>query len=1372
MVDAQERREAANPEREFGAGTAEDFTFLVAIGASAGGLEPLERFFGEVPRRSGMAFVVIQHLSPSFKSLMDELLARHTEMTIHRVEDGMKIARDSVYLIPPGMEMTVAGGRLRLTEQKREDAKPQLPIDAFFHSVAADQGPRGIGIVMSGTGSDGSRGIKSIKEAGGLTLAQDQESAKFDGMPRSSIDTGMVDFVLPPEEMAVTILEYARDPAAFIREGERRMPATALDSILKTLRDVTELDFSTYKPATVRRRIERRVELERAPSLEAYAERLLEDHEEVHRLYRDLLIGVTRFFRDRDAFNKLESHVIPDLFKDCDPGGEIRVWVAGCASGEEAYSITILLKEFADSLDDPPRIRVFATDAHRASLEVASTGRYAIEALADVTPARLEECFLSVGGEFQVRPEIRQLITFAPHNLLRDAPFTRMDLVTCRNLLIYFQVPAQMRVLHLFHFSLRVGGVLFLGPSETVGALKPEFSAIDNHWRVYRKRRDVRLTGASNQLQPVVPVSNRRQLPLPTVTPTTMTPDVRLIRAYDMLLDQYVPAGVLTNDRREVIHTFGRARSVLNPPVGRITLDVLELVEPSLKVALGAAIQRAGRDVETVRYRHVKSTGDVGTEHFEICVRPLPDRSGDVESAYFLITIENEDLGAEAPQTDPRVEEIDGEEFDASEAASAKIRTLEMELQYTKENLQATIEELETSNEELNAANEELIASNEELQSTNEELHSVNEELYTVNSEYQRKITELTELTDDVNNLLSSTDIAVVFLDRSLCVRRFTPVASVHFSLREQDISRPLEEITHQLVNVDLSRDVQKVLESGAMIQRAVKSRAGTDLLLRVLPYLSSTKAVDGVVLTIVDTSLVAETRRELESATARFEAFMQHSPALKWALDEEGRYVFMNPKYESVMCVDARDAMGKRPVDVLQHQTSQAFLDRSTETNTLAREGEPIHFDIQVPINDRTYEFLVSKFVFDDADGRRTLGGSAIDITDLRRITSERDEMRGRLDLAMRGAGCGLWDWAMKSGELSVDGRFYEMLGYEDAEFPIDHRTWRSLVHPDDIEGVMAKVDEYVAGEVDTYRAPYRMRCKDGSYAWIVAVGEASERDAGGAPVRMTGINLDIDDLKQAETALEELNEELRENNTSLAARNHELDQFAHAASHDLRSPLRTVIGFTEIVEEELGRGNVDEARAALGRIEGAAERMGGLIDSLLLFASVGRAEMADEPVGLRAVMSQVVADLKPEIDEAGAEVTVDGELPTVSGDATMLRQLVQNLVSNAIKYRSPERPPQIIVSATDGAGDGAIRFSIADNGLGFDQKDAEQAFAPFQRLHSTRSARGSGIGLSICRRVVERHGGMITVISTPGEGSTFTVEFPSERIVQGSRG
>ncbi|MEO1235991.1 MAG: PAS domain S-box protein, partial [Planctomycetota bacterium] len=1346
-------------------------------------------------------------------------------------------------------------------------------------------------------------------DAGGLVLVQDEFTAKFNGMPRAATETGVVDAAFSPTEMPGYLAAYQKDPASPIpQEAEGELEG--IDAVLSLLNRHHEIDFSLYKPATVHRRIERRILLGPEPTIDAYVDRLREDPDELNRLYKDLLIGVTQFFRDASAYDSLQKHVIPNIFQARSAEEEIRIWVAGCATGEEAYSLAILFDEARRKLGrETQPIRIFATDAHRTSIDFAASGRYEADSLREVMPDRLNRYFAPIGSEFQVVPALRQMITFAPQNMISDAPFTRMDLVTCRNVLIYFRQQVQTQVLSLLHFALNAGGFLFLGPSETTQPFREEFEAMDPHWRIYRKRRDVRLLSTARLPTRTPTLTSPVRSPMASPSAAGLAPDHRLLRVYDTLLEESIDASVLINDRREVVHVFGNARNLLKLPAGRRAYDVLSMLDEPLKPAVGTAIQRCQQQEEAVSVGAVRLDPET-----VVAVSARPVAGGVDGDTHILIKLERQNRPApEAVSPDDSQVEFT---FDADGVNQQRIVALEQELQYTKENLQTTIEELETSNEELNATNEELIASNEELQSTNEELHSVNEELHTVNAEYQQKITELTQLTDDMNNLLASTEIGTLFVDRNLRVRRFTPAIGDLMKLREADVDRPLDEISPRFEYERLLEDANSALRTGEIRQVEVQAKdSDRHYLLRINPYRLANGNIDGLVFTFVDVSqikaaeaateaerqvtqeildtlpsmvffkddqnriirtnqasadntgftkqemqgqptdkffpndaqkyyrddlevirsgkpklgiveqittsdgdrrwirtdklplrgvggiesgLVAvvsditdikRTQSELEAVTERFEAFMSNSPAVKWAVDQEGRFVFVNPAFERMMHVESADCLGRRPADVLAENTSLAFLHRSSETSAEARSGgQPITFEVEVPVGEDRYQCLVTKFVFRDPAGRELIGGSALDISSLKQAQRELEELNADLEERVQKRTAELVESEQRFQAVSDNAPIMMWMNRPDGQNAWCNRGyreftgmtqeqlagegWADAVHPDDRTGMVRAWEKTVADR-DPWDYEFRARRADGEYRWMFAYG-MPRYGHDGAFLGYIGTVADVTDRREAEEQLKRAHDELerrveartgelRVNVESLAARNRELDQFAHAASHDLRSPLRTILGFAEHLQAMESDGIGQDERDAIARITAAAERMSRLIDSLLLFATVGRGELDLEAIDPAAVVEQVGSDLASEIESAGAALVVNTPLPTIVGDASMIRQVFQNLISNAIKYRRDE-PPRVEVSGNKN--NGVFEFSVADNGTGLKPEDVERAFEPFQRLHAGKENRGTGIGLSICRRVIKRHGGNIRAQSEPGRGTTFTFTIPSAEL------
>ncbi len=844
---------------------------IVGIGASAGGLAALEEFFDHTSNNSGMAFVVIQHLSPDFKSLMDDLLARHTKMTIHRVSDGTVLEANSIYLIPAKSHMTISEGKLFLTEVDTGQ-HADLPIDVFLNSLAEECGDKSVAVIMSGTGTDGSRGIKAIREAGGLVLAQSLDTAQFDGMPRNALASGFCDLMVSPKVMPEVILDVSKhsreDREDILSSFAEADDDAEFQQVFTLLNKHYNLDFAKYKSNTVGRRIRRRMEFGKIDNQNDYIALLSRDENELNTLYRDLLIGVTEFFRDPKTFEKLDCEIITELFEKRSASEDIRVWSAGCATGEEAYSIAILLAEKVQEYNFKGNITVFATDVHRGSLDFASQGLFSRDRLENVSEERLERFFERVDdNHFQVNPDLRKMIIFAPHNLISDPPFTRMDLVCCRNLLIYLQPEVQEQILAVFHFSLKVDGVLFLGPSESLGKLNAEFETHDGTAKTYRKIRDLKNIG--NIKRETLRLHNVLPAGIQPVPQKTFNIDNQLIRDYDVLLKEYMPAGVLIDQNRQILHTFGDTSSFLLPMEGRFENDVLAMVDESLKIPLTTALHRAAKTREQVTTRRLSLEHSGKKKIYDLIVKFIGNHGAD--SSHFFITLKpvsKQAVSKEHPAEPENLIELD----DIPAHLQQRITDLEQELQTSKETLQETIEELQSTNQELQTSNEELMASNEELQSTNEELHSVNEELYTVNAEFEDKNNELKELNQDHVNLLNSLEVGIVFVDKQMRIRKFNPAIERIFNLLPQDIGRPIDHIAYHIDNQKkMLQDFRHVLETGEHREMDVRTEDGQWLLKRILPFRAQDK-IEGVLLTFTDINMLKEAEDALRQHAEELE--------------------------------------------------------------------------------------------------------------------------------------------------------------------------------------------------------------------------------------------------------------------------------------------------------------------------------------------------------------------------------------------------------------------------------------------------------------------------------------------------------------------
>jgi len=875
---------------------------IVGIGASAGGLAAFEAFFSGIPADVDpcMAFVLVQHLSPDHKSILVDLIRRYTRMKVLEVTDGMVVKPNHTYIIPPNRDMAFLNGSLQLLEP----AAPRglrLPIDFFFRSLAQDQHERAICIVLSGTGSDGTLGLRAIKGEGGMVMAQNPASTEYDGMPRSAIATGLVDYELPPAEMPAQLFAYTA--FAF---GKRRKLSTIIDSkaenVLKKifilLRAQTGHDFSQYKPSTIHRRVERRIAVQQVETIEGYVKHLQKDPEEVEALFRDLLIGVTNFFRDPEAFKALEEKVIPRLFAGKPADGLIRVWSPGCSTGEEAYSITILLLECLEAMKKRLKMQIFATDIDSRAIVAARAGLYPASIAADISPERLARYFTAEpdGSAYRIHKGIRDMLVFSEQDMIKDPPFSKLDLISCRNLLIYMGSDLQKKLIPLFHYALNPGGFLFLGTSETVGEFGDLFATLDRKSKLYRRQEDI--YGAQRTaLGWFLPPMTAREEAVTRAAGKTAFPGKPPLRELteQALLQQVAPAGVLVNGHGDVLYLHGRTGLYLEPAPGVSGVNnILKMAREGLRRDLTTALHKAAAGQEIVRCPglRVKTNGNLITVN--LTIRPVAPRSPELGEGAGLSAVAQEGpveasepplylvILEEAPPFDPEqtrqpaalqaIAGANGPDADTD----ASVAALKQELRSKEEYLRAANEELETSNEELKSSNEELQSVNEEFQSTNEELEtskeelqSLNEELATVNTELQTKVEDLSRANNDMNNLLAGTGIATIFVDHQSRILRFTSAATRIINLILSDVGRPVSHIVPNLVGYDrLPAEIQAVLDTLVPKEVDVQTTEGMWYTMRILPYRTVDNVIEGAVITFVEITemkRIQETLRESE---------------------------------------------------------------------------------------------------------------------------------------------------------------------------------------------------------------------------------------------------------------------------------------------------------------------------------------------------------------------------------------------------------------------------------------------------------------------------------------------------------------------------
>ncbi len=808
-------------------------TYYIGIGASAGGLEALEGFFKHIPDNTNNVYIVIQHLSPDYKSMMDELLARHTNMPIHVAEDGMETEPNHVYLIPPSMNLSIYHSKLYL-EAHVSHNHLNMPIDVFLKSLAQDQGKNAIGIILSGTGSDGTKGIKTIKEVGGMVIAQDLNSCKFDGMPKSAMSTNMVDYILLPEEMPDVIMNYIKTPSIHKQLAQKLQANEAIDDLTKLtliLRTYSGIDFSSYKENTIIRRIDRRIKINRCPNLKAYIDLLRESDEEKEILYNEMFIGVTSFFRDLEAYDVLEEKIISkfDFSK-----GIIRVWSAGCSTGEEVYSIAIKLLEYIERNRINCEIKIFATDIDQRALEFAGIGYYPDSLMADVQSDYIYKYFDKKSDGYQIKDKIRKMVVFAKHNILKDPPFSKLDLLVCRNVFIYLKNFEQQNILNNFYYSLYPNGYLWLGSSESIGDMQKGFDVIDNKWNFFK------YNSAFNPQ--IMPNSNTNVDIYSTLERSNnlgrgRTKGSNFESILSSALVKFLSPSIIVNESLDIIQVLGDVGRFLKIQSGRFSNNINNNMSRELSLFVNNCIRRLRSGQSDVVLKNAVHSEDAA---IDICGRMVEANSQE----YYIISFVEQKI-------DSTPDEI--VKVDMTEEVQSRVTALENELQLAREGLQATIEELETSNEELQSSNEELIASNEELQSTNEELQSVNEELFTVNSEHQIKIEELTKITNDLSNLLKNTEIGALYLDSNLCIRKITPIMSKVTNILESDIGRPIHHLSVMQSYPRIVSDIEKVSEKLQMLEREIIDQDGNYWLVRIRPYRTENNHIEGVILTVID---------------------------------------------------------------------------------------------------------------------------------------------------------------------------------------------------------------------------------------------------------------------------------------------------------------------------------------------------------------------------------------------------------------------------------------------------------------------------------------------------------------------------------------
>ena len=1330
--------------------------FVVAIGASAGGLQPLEEFFTNLPNNPGAAFVILQHLSPDFPSLMPELIQRRTSLEVEQIKDGAQLHPNHIYVLPPRHTLTVEKDYLRLEQHLAERVND--PINIFFKSLAAQWGEKVIGIVLSGTGNDGTEGLQAISQKGGITLVQSPETAQFTSMPSSAIPCDCLDGILSPQDLAqavYSLVGYSLNyPISQVKAGDL-IPVEQFEQILSILSKYEKINFCQYKISTLSRRILNRCGINQSPDLTQYIVLLNQSETERKLLRQDLLISVTQFFRDPPAWELMEQQVLPELIESLEPQEQLRVWVPACATGEEAYSLAILIDEAIQATNKQVSVKMFATDLDSKALEVASQGTYNESIKNNITPERLEKYFTYKAGSYQVKRHLREMLIIAPHDLTKNAGFSKMNLISCRNVLIYMQPLLQQQVLRLLHFSLASQGILFLGNAETLGETETEFIHINQRWKIFRKHREVQLS-----LMP--PVSQ-----LPLIAPVTTPPaSNRNIFKYERILDSVFNlcfaeqrlTCVLINQDFQLLHIFHNGADLLSFSTGKAKLDITELVPIPLKLPLRTAIHRAKREQQNILYTGINLFRNGVNETLNLKIA-FPNKYPIINEFMLVLLEVKTTLENKSNQI----------EFQVDIETVKQITELEYELQQTRENLQVTIEELETTNEEQQATNEELMASNEELQSTNEELQSVNEELYTVNSEYQIKIQQLTELTSDIDNLLRSTDIGVIFLDNDLNIRKFTPTTSNIINILPTDINRPLTHFTHNLDCPNLVEILSNFVVSQIPLElEVINQKTQEQLLMRVHTYKGENNNNDGVVVTFVNINQLKKFQNQLQTSNNWLDNIYINSPVGLCLLDQNLKFVKVNENFAKINNLSAVEHIGKTGQELFPEWANiyEPLMRQLLETGETLRNVE---FKTLTPVFLQTRYWIGSLYPVLLENGQSGVGGVITEITEEKETQKEGKRAKDRLEEAQSISHLGNWELNLQTQKMRCSKELFKIISFD---FNLGEPTLAQLItciHVEDkarfLEALEQLKTQGIAYDIDIKI----IRCHDGEIRHINAIGKPGYNQENQI-TNIYGTMLDISDRKQAEIALSKAKE-------GAEAGTKAKGDFLANMSHEIRTPMNGVIGIIQLL---LMTDLSPEQKKLVDMIRDSGNLLLTIINDILNLSKIesGNFELEEHPFVLRTVVQSIFDLLQREILDKKIDFTysIDPDIPDgFLGDSDRLRQIFLNLLGNAVKFTDNSSISIQIIGQPISEQKYELIISIQDQGIGIDSDKINHLFQPFNQADTSinRKYGGTGLGLVISKNLVNLMSGTIWVESQGNIGGNPPPDFfldPEEPQTQGS--